>query len=101
MYGPFAFPSVCDAERVANRRGEECDDRKQKSTTFRHQVRKGYSRMPETIEKERFINATPQRVFQALTERADNVHLKHLTAWLESGISETPGPTGSIRNELV
>jgi len=56
---------------------------KQKSTTFRHQVRKGYSSMTETIEKERFINATPQRVFQALTE---------------SGISETPGPTGSIRN---
>ena len=28
-----------------------------------------------------------------------NMHLKNLTAWLETGISETPGPTGSIKND--
>ena len=27
-----------------------------------------------------------------------NVHLKNLTAWLETGIGETPGPTGSIKS---
>ncbi len=29
-----------------------------------------------------------------------NVHLKNLTAWLETGIGETPGPTGTIKNDL-
>jgi len=29
-----------------------------------------------------------------------SVHLNNLTAWLETGISETPGPTGSIKNDL-
>lgn len=29
-----------------------------------------------------------------------SIHLKNLTAWLETGISETPGPTGSIKNAL-
>jgi uncharacterized protein YndB with AHSA1/START domain len=28
------------------------------------------------------------------------VHLNNLTAWLETGICETPGPTGSIKNDL-
>jgi uncharacterized protein YndB with AHSA1/START domain len=27
-----------------------------------------------------------------------NVHLKNLTAWLETGIGETPGPTGTIKS---
>src|SRR5215831_14896381 len=28
-----------------------------------------------------------------------SVHLNNLTAWLETGISETPGPTGSMKND--
>ena len=28
-----------------------------------------------------------------------NVHLNHLTAWLETGIGETPGPTGTMKND--
>jgi uncharacterized protein YndB with AHSA1/START domain len=27
-----------------------------------------------------------------------SVHLKNLTAWLETGIGETPGPTGTIKS---
>jgi uncharacterized protein YndB with AHSA1/START domain len=27
-----------------------------------------------------------------------NVHFKNLTAWLETGIGETPGPTGTIKS---
>ncbi len=29
-----------------------------------------------------------------------SVHFKNLTAWLETGICELPGPTGSIKNDL-
>jgi len=29
-----------------------------------------------------------------------SIHLNNLAAWLETGISETPGPTGSMKNEL-
>lgn len=29
------------------------------------------------------------------------IHLKHLTDWLETGTCETPGTTGSIRNEVA
>jgi uncharacterized protein YndB with AHSA1/START domain len=29
-----------------------------------------------------------------------SVHLKNLTTWLETGIGETPGPTGTIKNDL-
>jgi uncharacterized protein YndB with AHSA1/START domain len=29
-----------------------------------------------------------------------SAHLNHLASWLETGISETPGPTGSMKNEL-
>jgi uncharacterized protein YndB with AHSA1/START domain len=29
-----------------------------------------------------------------------NVHFNNLTAWLETGSSETPGPTGSMKNDL-
>jgi uncharacterized protein YndB with AHSA1/START domain len=29
-----------------------------------------------------------------------NVHFKNLTAWLETGISETPGPTGTMKTDL-
>jgi uncharacterized protein YndB with AHSA1/START domain len=153
--------------------------------------RKGYIRMTKSIEKTPFIKATPERVYQALTEKKDlerwfvqkadvelrpggavrlewapdavetgeilalepaerlsytwvaleptpttvtfeltgekdgtrlhlihagigegetwdnyyatlnsgwDIHFQHLTAWLETGVSETPAPTGNIKN---
>src|SRR5258708_37523279 len=66
---------------------------KQKSTTFQHQVRKGYIKMTKTIEKERFINATPQRVFQALTEKAE------MERWFVQKAEGDVRPGGAIRFE--
>ncbi len=38
---------------------------------LRHHVRKGFKNMTKTIEKPRVIHATPERTFQALTEKEE------------------------------
>ncbi len=49
--------------------------------------------MTKTIEKERFINATPQRVFQALTEKAE------MERWFVQKAEGDVRPGGAIRFE--
>jgi uncharacterized protein YndB with AHSA1/START domain len=38
---------------------------------LRHHVRKGFKNMTKTLEKPRVIHATPERTFQALTEKEE------------------------------
>jgi uncharacterized protein YndB with AHSA1/START domain len=38
---------------------------------LRHHVRKGFKNITKTIEKQRVIHTTPERTFQALTEKEE------------------------------
>lgn len=65
---------------------------KQESTPLQHQGRKRHSTMT-TIEKDRFIHATPDRVFHALTEQAE------LERWFVQKAEIELRPGGAARFE--
>jgi uncharacterized protein YndB with AHSA1/START domain/DNA-binding transcriptional ArsR family regulator len=72
---------------------EQAQDPHSKNESTIASIKEGYNSMTTTIEKERFINATPQRVFQALTEKAE------LERWFVRTIEIELRPGGAARFE--
>ena len=60
---------------------------------LRHHVRKGFKNMTKTIEKPRVIHATPERTFQALTEKEE------LERWFVQKAEGDMRPGGAMRFE--